>query len=191
MVHELVAEVFLAGEDRHLQRVQRQAGAQVVSDLPADDLAGEQVGDERGVHKPAGCGHICDVRDPAPVRRGRGEVPLQQVGRPMPAGIGHRGARLLPRGRHPGDAQFAHQSLHRAPRHLDTLAAQLQPYLPRPIQPTALPAVFPHVHDLLLQLLIPDITRRGLALTLLGGVISGDREFQDRAGRLDTERVTM
>src|SRR5438045_4199697 len=53
---------------------------QLVSDLPADDLAGEQVGDERGVHKPAGCGRICDVRDPAAVRRGRGEVPPQQVG---------------------------------------------------------------------------------------------------------------
>jgi hypothetical protein len=159
MMDELVIDAVFAGEDRHLQRVEGQAGAQVVSDLPADDLAGEQVSDESGVREPAGGVHVGDVRNPAAVRRGRGEVPLQQVSGPLPAGIGHGGPRLLPRGRHPGQAHLAHQPLHRAPRHLDALTAQLQPHLPRPIKPPALLTVFPHPHDLLFQLLIPDITR--------------------------------
>jgi hypothetical protein len=41
------------------------------------------------------------------------------------------------------------------------------------------------------QLLIPLLTIRRLTLALLRRVIRGDREFQDRARRLDTEPVTM
>jgi hypothetical protein len=125
MMDEMVTDLALAGEDRHLQRIEGQAGAQVVSDLPADDLAREQVSDESGVCEPAGRVHIRDVRDPAPVRRRRREVPFEQVSRPGAGAVRHRGPRLLPTGRHPGDAQLAHQPLHRAPRDLDTLAAQL------------------------------------------------------------------
>jgi hypothetical protein len=131
----------------------------VVSDLPADDLAGEQVGDERRVRKTAGRGHISDIRDPAAVRRGRSEVPFQQVSRPLPGGIWHRGPRLLPLGGCPGDSHLPHQPFRRAPRHLDALTAQLQPHFPRPIQPPAFPAVLPHAHDMLFQLLVPGLTR--------------------------------
>jgi hypothetical protein len=46
MMHQVAADLVLAGKDRHLQRVQGKAGAQVIGDLPADDLAGEQVGDK-------------------------------------------------------------------------------------------------------------------------------------------------
>jgi len=46
MMDKRASYVLFPAEDRHLQRVQGQAGAQVVSDLPADNLAGEQVGDE-------------------------------------------------------------------------------------------------------------------------------------------------
>jgi hypothetical protein len=191
MVHKLVADAVLAGEDRHLQRVQRQAGPKVIGDLPADDLPGKQVRDERRVHEPAGRGHIRDIGDPAAVRRLRGEVPSQQVSRPGVRTGGHCGPRLLPPGRHPEQAHIAHQPLHCAPRHLDTVAAQLQPHFPRPIQPAALPAVFPHAHDLLFQLLIPDLTQRRLPLTLLDRVIRRDRESQDRADRLDTEPAPM
>jgi hypothetical protein len=49
MVYEPVIDLVFAGEDRHLQRVQSQAGAQMVSDLPADNLPGKQVSDERRV----------------------------------------------------------------------------------------------------------------------------------------------
>jgi hypothetical protein len=191
MVHKLVAYAVLAGEDRHLQRIERQAGPQMIGDLPADDLAGEQVRDERRIHKPAGRGHIRDVRDPPAVGRWRGEVPFQQVSRPPRTSIRHRGPRLLPPGRHPEQAHSAHQPLHRAPRHPDAVAAQLQPYFPRPIQAAAFPAVFPYTHDLLFQLLIPDLTRRRLPLTLLDRVIRGNREFKNRAGRPGTEPATM
>jgi hypothetical protein len=53
------------------------------------------------------------------------------------------------------------------------------------------PAVFPHAHDLLLQPLIPAITRRRLALPLPRRIIGGGREFQDRADRLYPEPVTV
>jgi hypothetical protein len=35
-VHELVTNAVAAGEDRHLQSIQRQASPQVARDLPAD-----------------------------------------------------------------------------------------------------------------------------------------------------------
>jgi len=98
MMDQLIADLVFPGKDRHLQRIQRQARPQMLSDLPADNLAGEQVGNERRVHKPAGRGHIRDIRDPPAVRRRCGEVPLQQVRRPPGASIGHRGTRLLPLG---------------------------------------------------------------------------------------------
>jgi len=42
MMDELVTDLALAVEDRHLQRIEGQVGAQVVSDLPSDDLAGDR-----------------------------------------------------------------------------------------------------------------------------------------------------
>jgi hypothetical protein len=74
MMNELAADLVFPGEDRHLQRIQGQASAQMIGDLPADNLAREQIGDERRVRKPADGVHIGDVSDPAAVRRGRGEV---------------------------------------------------------------------------------------------------------------------
>ena len=191
MMDQLIADLVFPGKDRHLQRVQRQARPQMLSDLPADNLAGEQVGNECRVRKSAGRVHIGDVSDPAAVRRGRGEVPPQQVSGPRPAGIGHRGARLLPPGRGPGNAQLSHQPLHRAPGHLGALTPQLQPHLPCPVHTAALLAVFPYSLDLLLQPLIPQIARRWLTFTFLRRVIGGGGEFQDRAGRFHPEPVTM
>jgi len=43
MVNQLVADIITARPDRHLQRIERQVSAQVVSDLPADNTAGKQV----------------------------------------------------------------------------------------------------------------------------------------------------
>jgi len=191
MMNKLAADLVLAGEDRHLQRVQGQAGPQVISDLPAHGHAGKQVSDESGIRKAAGRLHIRDIRDPPAVGRGGGEVPFQQVSWPGARSTGHRGPRLLALGGRPGDPQLAHQPLHRAPRHPAALAPQLQPYLPRPLHPAALRPVFPHPHDLLFQPLIPLFSRRRLALVPLRRVIRGDREFQDRAGRFDPEPVTV
>lgn len=53
MVHKIGVDLAAAGEDRQLQCVQSQVGAQVISDQPADDLAGKQLDDERGIGKTA------------------------------------------------------------------------------------------------------------------------------------------
>jgi hypothetical protein len=79
MMDELVTDLALAVEDRHLQRIEGQVGAQVVSDLPSDDLAGEQVRDERGVCEPAGRACIGDVRDPVPPENRIRQVTLQSL----------------------------------------------------------------------------------------------------------------
>jgi hypothetical protein len=88
MMDEPVTDLAFPGKDRHLQRVQGQARTQMLSDLPADNLAGEQVSDECRVRKSASRVHIGDISDPATIRRGRGEVPLQQVSGPHPAASG-------------------------------------------------------------------------------------------------------
>jgi hypothetical protein len=88
MMNKLTADLVFARKDCHLQGVQRELGAQVLSDLPANDLAGKQIGDERRIGKAAGGVHVRDVSDPAAVRRGRGKVPPQQVSGPLLAASG-------------------------------------------------------------------------------------------------------
>jgi hypothetical protein len=154
--HELVIKVVPAGEDGHLQRVERQAGAQVVSHLPADDLPGEQVSHERRIHEPAGRGHIRDIGDPAAIRRWRGEVPFQQVSRP-----GVRAAGTVVRGFFcPAEtpaipsSRISRSTVHRAtsiPSRRSCCHTFRAPYSRRPFF----------------------------------------RKLQDRAGRFDTEPVTM
>ena len=48
MMNEIIADLPLPVKYRHLQGVQGEIGAQVVSDLPPDDLAGKQISDESG-----------------------------------------------------------------------------------------------------------------------------------------------
>jgi hypothetical protein len=160
MMDKLIADLAAARPDRHLQSIEGKLGAQRIRDLPPDDPAGKQISDKSGIHKTAGRIDIRDISDPALAGRDRSEVPLQQVRR---ARLPRRGRdcrpRLLPPGRCARDAQLTHQPLHRAPRHTDTLPAQMPPYLPRPIHTAAYALVFPHAHDLLLQPLIPHISR--------------------------------
>jgi hypothetical protein len=67
------------GRNRHPQGRQRQVGAQVIAHCPADDLSAVEVQD-RGQIEPALIGlDIGDVGEPDPVRRGSGEVALDQV----------------------------------------------------------------------------------------------------------------
>jgi hypothetical protein len=166
----------------------RQARPQVTGDLPAHDLAGEQVGDERRVHKTAGRGHIRDIRDPPAVRLGRREVTLQRsAGLPAaPAGTVVRGffrpatAPAMP------SSRISRSTVHRAtsmPSRRNCNHIFRAPYRPRPFLRLS------HAHDLLFQVFVPDPARRRLAPP--DGIIGRDREFQDRAHRLDTEPVTM
>src|SRR6185312_14396263 len=101
----------------------------------------------------------------------------------------HRRPRPLPPGRRAGNPELAHQPLDRAPRHLDILPAQLAPDFPRTVNTTSF--LFPDAHDLLFQFLVTGIACRRVFLSLLRRVISGRRNLQDRAGRLDPEPVLM
>jgi hypothetical protein len=70
----------MALADGHVQGVQYQLGAQVVGHGPAHDAARERVQHDRQV-QPAFVGALLgDVGHPQPIRRGRGEVALDQVG---------------------------------------------------------------------------------------------------------------
>jgi hypothetical protein len=84
-----------AGPDAHLQGVEGPIGAQAARQLPADDAAGVDVDDEGGVD-PAGEGAaVGDVGNPQLVRRGSGELPIDQVRAGVRSGAGHRGPRTL------------------------------------------------------------------------------------------------
>jgi hypothetical protein len=87
MMHQLAVHPVAMLTDRHFQRIEGQLSAQRIRNLPANDQAGEQIKNKRGIRKAAQRLDVSDVSDPPPVRRLRGEVTLQQVRRPpYPAG---------------------------------------------------------------------------------------------------------
>ena len=72
-----------AVEHGHLERVDREIGAQRPGGLPADDHPGEHVDDERDVD-PAGVGlDVGQIGDPQPVRGRRPELALNHIGGPL------------------------------------------------------------------------------------------------------------
>jgi hypothetical protein len=190
MMNEIPVHPVAARPDRHLQRVEGKFGPEIIRNLPADDFPREQVEDEGRIHETACRLDVGNVSDPPPVRRRRGEVPLQQVRRPLVPRPGRdRRPRPLPPGRHARNSHLAHQALDRAARHLNSLPAQLAPDFPRTVNTASF--LFPDAHDLLLQLLVTGIARWRILLSLFGRVISGRRNLQDRAGRLYPEPVLM
>ena len=88
MMHEVAEAVAAAVVDRLLERVQDEVGAQRRRDPPADDPPGEDVDDERDVDEATPGGDVGKVGDPELIRPGRGEAPLDQIGRPRSGGIG-------------------------------------------------------------------------------------------------------
>jgi hypothetical protein len=118
-----------AGPQAHLQRVEREVGAQRAGQLPADHPPGEHVGDEGGVD-PSGEGSaVGDVGDPQLVWAGRGEGPFNQVQAQVRARSRDRGPRAFrpAQASHPGGA---HEPLHRASGHLVALPVKLGVNLP-------------------------------------------------------------
>jgi hypothetical protein len=76
-----------------LESVLDELGAHVVGDGPADNPAGVTVDHGRQIQVlPVGQRQVGDVADVALVRRGGGEVPLQQVGHLVIGRFGDRGA---------------------------------------------------------------------------------------------------
>jgi hypothetical protein len=175
---------------RHIESIDGKISTHVVSDLPAENTAGEQVHNERRINKPGKRVHVCDVGDPAPVRRHRAEAPVQQVRRPVRGIAGNSGARLLLAAPRAADPQVAHQPLHRAARHSCAFPVQLQPHFPRSVNLSPYLS-FPHLHYLVLQDGISGFPRRRLSLAFLREVIRRHGKLQDRAGRLDAKPVPV
>jgi hypothetical protein len=134
VMHQGVQAGVLAGPDRHLQSVQRQAGAQGGRDPPADDGAAVGVDDERGVAKPRPGGHIGQVRDPQAVGGRGGEVTADQVGRTV-GGLCGRGGGSLAAADDPADAELAHEPGDSVAADLDAFAPELPPDLLGAIHP--------------------------------------------------------
>jgi hypothetical protein len=136
MMDQVPVDPVAPRPDRHFKRIEGKLRPQRIRNLPADDLPREKIKNERRIHKAARRLDIGNVSDSPPVRRGCGEVPLQQVRRPLVTGPSRdRRTRPLPPGRGAGDAELAHQPLDRAPGHVSSLAAQFAPEFPRAVNP--------------------------------------------------------
>ena len=109
--------------------VQDELGCHRGAGPPTQDAAGVGVDDEGDVDPARPGRHVGQVGHPEPVRRQRRE-PASPPDPGQPSGrVGDRGAFHLAADR-PGQAEPAHQPLHRAAGHLDAFTVQLQPDLP-------------------------------------------------------------
>ena len=68
VVDEAVQACPAAGPDGHLQRVQRQVGAERSGRLPPHDKPRVDIDDERDVHSAGMRFHIGQIGDPQPIR---------------------------------------------------------------------------------------------------------------------------
>jgi len=125
------------GPDRHLRGVEDQIGGHCGGCPPADDAAGEDVEDEGHVDDTSEGGHVGEVGHPQLIRSGRGEIPVDQISRPLVMLGGDRGADLLPAQRS-GPPLGSHQPFDRAPSHVVAMCAQVQPHLAGTVPATEL-----------------------------------------------------
>jgi len=102
-----------AGPDGVLERVEHEFGGHAGGGAPAHDHPGEHVDDEGDVDRAGPGRDIGEIGDPQLVRRGRGEVPVDQIRRPVIVVVGDRGADLLGPQR-AGPALFGVEPLDRA-----------------------------------------------------------------------------
>ena len=113
MDEPLGAAVRRGPGDRLLQRLQGQfPGVHGRGARPADDPAGEHVGDERGVAERAiGHAHVGDVGHMQVVRRASLEPPVHEVG-PAARALRRPGGDGRPAAAHALDAELAHDAHH-------------------------------------------------------------------------------
>ena len=118
------------GPDRHLQRTSSTNPVRMfVAARQPQDPAGEHVEDERDVDGARPRRHIRDVGYPQGIRRRAVNLrSTRSGGRATAVGSPNSGAVPLPAHR-PGQAEVAHQPLHRAPGHRHALTVQRQPHL--------------------------------------------------------------
>ena len=139
--------VAVSSPQRHLQRIEGQLGRHRRRGAPADDAAGEHIGDERRERHPGPGRHVGEVDDPQLVRSRCSELALHQIRGTRRRVVGTGGAERLVAAS-ANEPFTAHQSFDPAASNLDIVALQLPPHLPGAIEPPAEPAVFPHATDL-------------------------------------------
>jgi hypothetical protein len=116
MVDKICADLAPAGEDRQFQSIKSQIGAQVISDLPPDDLPGNKSVINAVYAKPAARVRVGDIGHPPAVRGGRGEVVAHQVSRLLPGrgGTVVRGFFRLPLAPLMPSSRISRSTVHRA-----------------------------------------------------------------------------
>ena len=88
VMHEPVRGFAAPVVNRLLERVEHEVGRQRRRDAPADDAAGEDVNHERDVDEaPPRC-DVREIRHPELVRPRRGEIPIDEIERPLRLGPG-------------------------------------------------------------------------------------------------------
>src|SRR5262249_39092906 len=102
--------------------------------FPANDHTGVDIDDERGVDKaPTHQLHIGKVRHPQHIWASSREVPTYQIRGTFSARVSDRRTHLTGTS-DPTPAVEAHDLLHRAARHRDTLTLQMRPHLQAAVQ---------------------------------------------------------
>lgn len=181
---------LLAGPDGLFDRVEHHGGCHGRCHSPAQDPPGVGVDDEGDVGKSRPGRHVGQIGDPQPVRCRRPELSPHEISWPGRSRVGDRGVPWLAPDR-AGQAQLAHQPLHRAAGHLDALAVERQPHFARPVD-----AVVGGMNplDMALETAIADLTCAGLTVDLLVVGRRGDLNTelnQPGADRLDTPPQTI
>ena len=152
---------------------------------PADDHATEHVDDEADIRDARPGRDERQIGDPEPVRRGRCELPVDEIRVP-------RGGRIRPRRRHALrtgralDARCAHEPAGLVSTDLDPRTAGALPELTDPV-------------NAIIRLPEPDEPRRHNSVadrprrrrTILRGVIGARSYLQQTADGLDSERATL
>ena len=92
-VHREALDVRSSAAAGHLDGVEDHLCAHVSRDAPAHDQAAEGVHDHAHIRGSGSGGDNGQVGDPQPVRRRRGEVPVDEIAGPLRRGIAHGGAR--------------------------------------------------------------------------------------------------
>src|SRR5680860_769108 len=175
-----------AQPEGHPQRVEDEVGAHVGGELPADDLAGEDVDHEGEEDHPSPGAQVGEVDYPKRIGALCREVAADQVGAALALGIGRCRAPGPPSPLGALDAVLTHQALDRAVGDRLAAAQQLLPGAPRAV---GLVVAGVDELDLSEQALVLDPAGRAAPSSPL--VVGGGRHLEDAADRLDPEAVAM
>ena len=132
-MHEAVRGLAAPVVNGLLERIEDEVGRQGRRDAPADDPTGEDVDDQRDIDEATPGGDIREVRHPELIRSRRGEVPIDQIERPirLGSGVGRRGPGAPADGA--GQAHLPHQPPDTTARRAQALAAHLLTHFARAI----------------------------------------------------------